>query len=213
VKTSEGEKKIIDIKVGDKVLNWNETSYNTVTMIESILDTKSKGLYAPQKGDKCFATINHPLYINGKLSSIDSEKIYEMYPWLGKTVQIKPHKVIEAEGKMVYNLWTDGDGTYTVNGYGTTSIIGDGGFLRLCVDRNIFTSEYVCELIVKFAEYNMNTAYGAYLINNLFGKLDIKLVNMLLVRSFKDDKNPIIQKIMLGLFKFVGKIACLINNK
>jgi hypothetical protein len=213
VKTSEGEKKIIDIKVGDKVLNWNETSYNTVTMIESILDTKLKGLYAPQKGDKCFATINHPLYINGELSSIDSEKIYEMYPWLGKTVQIKPHKVIEAEDKMVYNLWTDGDGTYTVNGYGTTSIIGDGGVLRLCVDRNIFTPEFASELIVKFTEYDMNTTYGAYLINNLFGKLDIKLVNMLLVRTFKDDKNPITQKIMLGLFKFVGKIACLINNK
>lgn len=213
VKTIDGDKKIIDVKVGDKVLNWNGTSYNTVTMIESILDTKLKGLYAPKKGDKCFATINHPLYINGQLSSIDSEKIYEMYPWLGKTVQITPHKVIEAQGKLVYNLWTDGDGTYTVNGYGTTSIIGNGGVLRLCVDRNIITSEHASELIVKFTEYGMDTTYGAYLLNNLFGKLDIKLANMLLVRAFKDDTNPITQKSVLGLFKFVGKIACIINNK
>ena len=213
VKTSEGDKKLIDVKVGDKVLNWNETSYNNVTMIESIIDTKLKGLYAPKKGDKCFATINHPLYIDGVLSSIDSDRIYEMYPWLGRTKQIEPQKVIPAEGKLVYNLWTDGDGTYTVNGYGTTSIIGDGGVLRLCVDRNDITSEYASELVVKFAEEDKNTTYGAYLLNNLFGKLDIKLVNMLLLRAFKDDTNPITQKCVLGLFKLFGKIACIVNNK
>lgn len=213
VKTIDGEKKIVDIKVGDKVLNWNETSYNTVTMIESIVDTKLKGLYAPRKGDKCFATINHPLYIAGVLSSIDSEKIYEMYPWLGKTIEIKPHKVIPSEGKLVYNLWTDGDGTYTVNGYGTTSIIGDGGILRMCVDRNIITSEYASELIMKFVEGGKETVYGAYLLNNLFGKLDYKLANMLMIRAFKDDTNPITQKCVLTLFKLYGKAACIINNK
>ena len=213
IKTSEGDKKLIDVKVGDKVLNWNETSYNNVTMIESIIDTKLKGLYAPKKGDKCFATINHPLYIDGVLSSIDSDKIYEFYPWLGKTTNIKPYKVIPAEGKLVYNLWTDGDGTYTVNGYGTTSIIGDGGVLRLCVDRDIITKELASDLVVKFTEYGKNTTYGAYLLNDYFGKLDIKLVNMLLVRAFKDDTNPITQKVVLGVFKLVGKIACIINNK
>jgi hypothetical protein len=110
-------------------------------------------------------------------------------------------------------LWTDGDGTYTVNGYGTTSIIGDGGVLRLCVDRNDITSEYASELVVKFVEEGKNTTYGAYLLNNLFGKLDIKLVNMLLLRAFKDDTNPITQKCVLGLFKLFGKIACIVNNK
>jgi hypothetical protein len=213
VKTSEGDKKLIDVKVGDKVLNWNGTSYNTVTMVESIMDTKLKGLYAPRKGDKCFATINHPLYIDGVLSSIDSDKIYKMYPWLGRTIQIKPHKVIEAEGKLVYNLWTDGDGTYTVNGYGTTSIIGEGGVLRLCVDRNVITPEHASELLIKFTEAGKNTTYGAYLLNSFFGKLDIKLVNMLLVRAFKDDTNPITQKCVMTLFKVFGKIACIVNNK
>jgi hypothetical protein len=110
-------------------------------------------------------------------------------------------------------LWTDGDGTYTVNGYGTTSIIGEGGVLRLCVDRNDITPENVSELLIKFTEAGKNTTYGAYLSNNFFGKLDIKLVNMLLVRAFKDDTNPITQKCVLGLFKLFGKIACIVNNK
>ena len=213
VDTLNGKKKIIDIKIGDKVWNKNKTELNTVTFIERTLDTQFVSLYTPSKDFKPFATINHPLYIDGVLSSIDSDKIYEMYPWLGRTVQIKPHKVIEAEGKLVYNLWTDGDGTYTVNGYGTTSIIGEGGVLRLCVDRNDITPENVSELLIKFTEAGKNTTYGAYLSNNFFGKLDIKLVNMLLVRAFKDDTNPITQKCVMTLFKLVGKIACFINNK
>jgi hypothetical protein len=63
---------------------------------------------------------------------------------------------------LVYNLWTDGDGTYTVNGYGTTSIIGDGGVLRLCVDRNTITPEIASDLIIKFVEAGKNTTYGPY---------------------------------------------------
>jgi hypothetical protein len=49
VKTLNGDKKIVDIKVGDKVLNWNGTEYNTVTMVESVMDTKLGALYAPKK--------------------------------------------------------------------------------------------------------------------------------------------------------------------
>jgi hypothetical protein len=30
---------------------------------------------------------------------------------------------------------------------------------------------------------------------------------MLLLRAFKDDSNPITQKVVMGLFKVVGKIA------
>jgi hypothetical protein len=213
VETLNGKKKIVDIKIGDKVWNKNRTELNTVTFIEKTLDTQFISLYTPSKDFEPFATINHPLYIDGKLSAVEPKMTEEFYPWLGKMNKIDPVKVIPAEGKMVYNLWTDGDGTYTVNGYGTTSIIGNGGVLRLCVERNDITSDVASELIVKFTEAGKNTTYGAYLSNNLFGKLDIKLANMLLLRAFKDDTNPITQKMVLGLFKLVGKIACIINNK
>jgi hypothetical protein len=213
VETLNGKKKIVDIMIGDKVWNKNRTELNTVKFIEKTLDTEFISLYTPSKDFEPFATINHPLYVDGKLSVVEPEVIQDFYPWLGKMEKINPIKVIPAEGKLVYNLWTDGDGTYTVNGYGTTSIIGDGGVLRLSVERNMIEPEVASNLLNKFTESGKNTVYGAYLINDWFGKLDIKLVNMLLVRAFKDNTNPITQKSVMALFKLVGKIACIVNNK
>jgi len=213
VDTLNGKKKIVDIKIGDKVWNKNKTKLNIVTFIEKTSDEQFVSLYTPSKDFEPFATINHPLYVDNKLSAVDPEMIHEYYPWLGKMEKIEPIKVISSQGKLVYNLWTDGDGTYIVNGYGTTSIVGDGGLLRLCVEKDYIMSDRIPELFDKFIKSGKNTTYGAYLINNLFGKSNIKLVNLLMAKSFKDDKNPILQKTMVGLFKVVGKIACVINNK
>ena len=207
------KKKISEISIGDRVLNWNKTEFNRVLFIERIMDTDLKGLYAPRKSDKPFATLNHPIYIDGELSSIDSEAVYEMYPWLGKTKQFTPFKTIPAQNKLVYNLWTDGDGTYTVNGYGTTSIIGTGGVLRLIANRNQITEERAASLLVKFTNAGKSTVYGAYLLNNYFGKVDNAIANSILVKAFKDDNNIITQKAVMTLFKVVGKLACIITNK
>jgi len=206
-------KKISDIKVGDSVLNWNKTEFNKVTFIEKTVDTEFQGLYAPKKGDKVFATINHPIYIDGKLCSVDPKVTYELYPWLGMTDKLVPYKVEEAKGQPVYNLWTDGDGTYTVNGYGTTSIIGEGGVLRLVSDRNQISVGRATELLTKFTNAGQSTVYGAYILNNYLGKLDNNIINNILVKAFKNEESVITQKFVMTLFKVVGKIACIINNK
>jgi hypothetical protein len=47
----------------------------------------------------------------------------------------------EVENEAVYNLLVDGDGTYTVNDLGTTSVIGDGGKLVKDVSSGIITTD------------------------------------------------------------------------
>ena len=207
------KKKISEIMIGDKVLNWNKTSFNTVKFIEKIMDTELGSLYAPNKKDEAFATINHPIYINGELCSPISDKVYEMYPWLGKTKQIEPAKISPAKGEIVYNLWVDGDGTYTVNGYGTTSIIGDGGVLRIAAEKGEITDEYAAKLLMKFISKGKNAVYGAYVLNKFFGHLNIGFVRNVMIQAFKDDTKPILQKTVMSIFKIIGKIACIINNK
>ena len=206
-------KKISEVQVGEKVYNWDNTKINTVTFIEKTIDTKLGGLYSTQKKEKPFATINHPLYIDGKLSSPISDEIYEAYPWLGRTKQIEDCNIIPAEGNPVYNLWVDGDGTYQVNGYGTTSIIGEGGVLRRVTQRGYMSPERASDLLFKFTDAGKNTAYGAYLLNNYFGKMDNKLINSILVKAFKDDESKFTQKSVMMLFKVFGKLACIVNNK
>jgi hypothetical protein len=213
VDTITGKKKIVDIKIGDKVWNKNKTELNTVTFVEKALDTNFGSLYTPSKDFEPFATIEHPLYIDGKLSAVDPKVVENYYPWLGKMEKIDPVKVSPSEGKMVYNLWTDGDGTYTVNGYGTTTIIGDGGVLRLMLEKEVVTNDIVETVLNTCISAGKDTSYGAYLINNTFGKLNVSLVNNLLVKAFKDDTSPNTRKTVMTIFKLVGKIACIINNK
>jgi len=206
-------KKISEVQVGEKVYNWNKTEINTVTFIEKTLDTKLGSLYSIKKKEKPFATINHPIYIDGELSSPIPDEIYEAYPWLGKTKQIEAANIIPAQGNIVYNLWVDGDSTYQVNGYGTTSIIGEGGVLRKVTERCYMTPERASELLFKFTDNGKDVAYGAYLLNNYFGKLDNKIVNSILVKAFKDEESKITQKVVMTLFKVVGKIACIVHSK
>ena len=206
------KKKISEILVGDKVLNWDKTSFNTVKFIETIMDTELESLYAPTKKDKPFATINHPIYIDGELCSPMSDKLKDIYPWL-KTKQFEPAKIIPAEGKLVYNLWVDGDGTYTVNGYGTTSIIDDGGVLRIAAEKGYITNDYAAKLLMKFISGGKDTVYGAYLLNKFFGRLDLRVITSIMIHAFKDDTKPALQKTVLGIFNVVGKIAGIINNK
>ena len=59
------------------------------------------------------------------------------------------------------------DGTYTANGYGTTSIVGDGGMIRLMVDQGILTPEQALEIIRKIKR-EAATEYGAYLVNYVY---------------------------------------------
>jgi hypothetical protein len=195
------------LKVGDKVFNFDKTSVNTVTFIEQGSALDYEYLYAPYN-EKPFATINHPLYINGKLLSVDPTQTSFFYPWLDRADKLEDYTVEAATDKPVYNLWVDGDGTYIVNNYGTTSIIGDGGLLRLASEAGYITKERVTEILLKFTKDGSATVLGAYLVNKYFGNLNIKFVNRLMGTIFKDkDQYKLLQKITSGIFKVVGLLS------
>ena len=195
------------LKVGDKVFNFDKTSVNTVTFIEQGSALDYEYLYAPYK-EKPFATVNHPLYINGKLSSVDPDQTAFFYPWLGQAEKLEDYNVEAATDKPVYNLWVDGDGTYIVNDYGTTSIIGDGGLLRLAAESGYLTKDRVTEILLKFTKDGSATVLGAYLVNKYFGNLNIKFVNRLIGTIFKDkDQYKVLQQITSGIFKVVGLLS------
>jgi hypothetical protein len=207
------EKKIKDVKVGDIIFNRNKKMLNVVMFVEKTLDTHFMELYSPNKKLKPFATINHPIYIGDDLCSPISEEIYNLYPWLGKTKQIDNVVRTPAKGNIVYNLWVDGDGTFIVNGYGTTSIIGDGGILRKITEKGLFTEQEASNVLVNMATTDKETCYGAYIMNKLFANTDIEFINQIFVKALKNDNHPKTQKFVFKAFKLIGKIACIINNK
>jgi hypothetical protein len=210
VRTLSGIKPIVDVKVGEQVWNWNGTALNTVTYVEQTLDLDFVALYTPDADHDCFATINHPLYINGELSSVAPDTVYELHPWLGRTQPLTPHQVAPAQGRPVYNLWTTGDGTYTVNGYGTTSIVGDGGLLRLMVEQDLMSAERVAQVLVHFnSKADRNLSQGAYLLNRVLGRLNIKFVNRVFASVYADNSRTKTQRVFEAVFKAVGRISLL----
>lgn len=201
-------KRIIDVQVGEYVFNYNKTSLNKVMFIESILDTHSKSLFTPTNEHPPFATDNHPLYINGELAAFDPEESYRMYPWLGKMNKIDAAKVIPATGNPVYNLWVDGDNTYIVNGFGTTSGVGDGGFIRHIVEDGLLSHQEAMDVLTKLTPTGLadtQILHGAYLANIGLGKLHNKTLNKFLVkiRSKTSNRRPIISIVL----KLIGLVA------
>lgn len=210
VRTTTGIKPIVDIKLGEQVWNWDGSAVNTVTYIEQTLDIDFVALYTPDADHDCFATINHPLYINGKLSSVAPNTVYDLHPWLGRTQPLTAHQIVPASGRSVYNLWTTGDGTYTVNGYGTTSILGDGGLLRRMVEQNLMSAERVAQVLVHFnSQANRNLSQGAYLLNRVMGRLNIKFVNRVFAAVYADDSRTKTKRVFEAVFKAVGRISLL----
>ena len=180
-------KKIVDVQIGDRVYNYNRTAINTVKFIERVQDSRWEYLYSPEPGFEPFATIHHPIYINGRLSSVYPNDCYDLYPWLGKTQAIDIAKIIPAKGQWVYNLWVDGDGTYTANGYGTTSIMGSGDFLRRSADQGFLTPEQVVEIMEFFTTRGKYIQYGGYLVNKILGAINKPLVDRLFSWGLKQD--------------------------
>ena len=206
-------KMIKDVQVGDKVWNYNMTRVNTVTYVEKTLDTVYGQLYSISKDHEPFITINHPMYIDGKLSSVYPDKVYEAYPWLGMTEPLNPDRIIDATGQTVYNLWTDGDHTYIVNGYGTTTINGDGGWGRMLVEQGITTPERLGEVLYECASGGKELSYGAYICDRILAKLDIKIVNKIAGRIMARKDSPLARRAILKLFKGVGKLAVYVTER
>ena len=206
-------KQIRDVKIGDLVYNYNQTKINCVLFVEKQVDKSFGFLYSPDQQNEPFATANHPLYINGRLSSLAPEQIYNSYPWLGRTELIETTNTLPANGSIVYNLWTDGDHTFTVNGYGTTTVVADGGVLRLMVEQGLISSDRASGLLVSFDGLGKHTVYGLYALSQVLGKADIKLVNKLTAWVFADDSRPVAQKMFYTIARAVGGAICLIKRR
>ena len=200
-------KPIKDVKVGDLVFNRHKTASNRVTFVEKTLDDRFGYLYSISVDEEPFITVNHPMYINDELHSVYPERTYNAYPWLGMTKQLIPDRMVPASGQDVYNLWVTGDGTFIVNGYGTTSIMGDGGWARLLVEQGITSPDRVSEVLHEMATSGKETSYGAFLCNKLLGKLDIKIVNKVLGKIMDSKENTRTRRAIKYGFKLVGKVA------
>ena len=191
---------IADVKIGDRVWNHNHTDINTVRFIEVVNNTFD--LYSPDTSLAPFVTVNHPLYIAGQLCSVIENSNYEN--WLGPMGRLIPVAIVHAPVCRVYNLWVTGDNTYRVNGYGTTSIMGDGDWLSSAFERGLLTQ---CEVldIAGVCSLNNNRQHGAIIVNRVLRNVVSSLINKFLSDSLKNDGFR--RNVLLGLFSAVGKIC------
>lgn len=208
-------KKICDVQVGDYVFNHNKTSINKVKLVEKVQDTYWGELYTPTDQYAPFATTNHPLYINGVLSAVNPDECFKMYPWLGKTVKLEPTQVIETSGEYVYNLWLDGDGTYIINGYGTTSIFGDGGLFRQLVDQELLSAEEAINMLHGFASnidshVSPSLMYGGRIVAGLVEKLNSRAFYQFILKRRIGKGKPRLPVILL--IKLIGSIAIMFDK-
>jgi hypothetical protein len=197
----DGSKKPIkEIVIGDLVWNSAKTNANTVTFIEKAPAESYQYLYSHNASFKPFATLNHPLYINGKYTS----PIPESYIWLD-TEYLEPVSIAKTNNicDVVYNLWTTNDHTYIVNDVGTHSIVDDGGAMLHCYQQELITAAQCSDIIIDLSSDSPEHLYGAYLINNFIKKFNYSLINKLLV-YFAVSSRKTTQR---QLFKVVSKIV------
>jgi hypothetical protein len=204
---------IEDVKVGDLVYNKDKTKVNKVTYVEIAKDLDFGLLYSPTASFKPFATVNHPLYIGEELTCIDPDRNYATYPWLGKNNKLKTDYIASASGQDVYNLWVDGDNTYIVNGYGTHSIIGDGGWALKLIEQGIMPPERLLSVMTELTADSKEAAYGIYLANKILGFLDIKLVNKIIGGAIASKDETRLRKTIKYTVNVLGTVGCFITRK
>ena len=165
-------KNIEDVTVGDTVLSADGKTVNTVKYIEHSLTqgTSYQNFYAP-KGITPFATENHPMVVGGKWVSANSKLSQKLYPWI-ETEQLEEFDMEPTHNQIVWNLWVDGDHTYQVNGFGTNSLVDDGGWLRISVEQGYMTKEQITAVTHGVSNSSSSVAYGALILSNLVADLD-----------------------------------------
>jgi hypothetical protein len=202
-------KNIEDVVIGDRVYNHNRSQVNTVKFLEHALDSHWGELYSPSPEFEPFATVNHPLYINGQLSAVYPDQHFELYPWLGQAGKLNPNKVVPAQGRKVYNLWVDGDHTYVVNGYGTPSIIDDGYFLRQAAEYGYISHSQTMQILHDHSNNGPALRVGSYHVNRLLGWLDFKPLSKIVANSLSGPTRPL-KQILWAVMRTVGVVANLV---
>ena len=168
------EKPISEINVGEYVVNKDKSQLNKVEFIEK-LEKTDWDLYSPVNTIEPFATINHPLWLDGEWVAVD----VDLYPWLDRPRPLRDAKTEPVGDRIVYNLWVSGDGTYIANGYGAHSIMFDGGFMKNAYHDKILSYDQVISMYRKYAYGKKELLTGAFILNRFLGKLNYKLLNRL----------------------------------
>ena len=199
---------ISEVKVGDHVLNLDKTESNEVVFVEKFDKNVSSQdwIYSPNPDIEPFATANHMLFKDGKWVAVEND----LYPWLDKCEKLENALIKELKNEEVYNLWVTGDGTYNVNGYGTHSIMFDGGFMRNAYDQKVIKYEDVLKLIYEFSGEKSEILHGAFLLNKILGKVNFPIANKLFAYILLTNDDTVRKKFVLILMKVLTKIGGLL---
>jgi hypothetical protein len=213
----DGSKKRIDqIKIGDMVMNYDNTRVNRVAMVQEINSTVSDALWSPNEHVQPFASMNHPIYINGELSSAEPDIAMTWHPWVGPVKKLDCAVVAKNPGLKLYNIYPDGDASYRVYDWGAPSLAsGDDLGVRM-LEQGVITFEQLHDALNSIMEqaankYGPNLVYGGYILNDLLIKLNINWVMRFGVK-FWLIKNPILLAITNRFISAVGAVARTINK-
>ena len=177
---------ISQIMVGDYVMNKDRTKANQVVFVQKHNQAdQHPDVYSPSSEIEPFATLHHPLFLDGEWIAVKTNFL----PWLEKNKPVTNPIIKSLGDRELYNLWVTGDGTYTVNGYGTHSILYDGGFMRNSFDQGIIDHDGVMKILEQYIYYKKDLIYGSFLFNRLIGKINIKWLNKLCVNFLNADDN------------------------
>ena len=202
-------KPIKNVIVGDLVWNKDRSAFNKVTFIEKGDASDYKYLYSPDLSIKPFATLNHPLFINGKyVSPLPEQYIWLNTEYIDPATIIETHKVCDA----VYNLWTTGDHTYIANGFGTHSIVDNGGAILHGYNYGILTHQQCSEIIIDVSADTPEHLYGSYLINKFIGKFKYKPIIKLLAYFAVAPRITVRRQLFKILSGITGNIAKIVRK-
>ena len=197
------DKAINEFKIGDKVMSADGNSINKVTFIEKLSWDDDYVLYSPDTKHKPFITQNHPIIVDGEWVSADIGYTTNNQPWIDAK-EIDSKVVKKGKGITVYNLWLDGDNTYTVNGYGTETLLGDGGIARQALEFGNMDMDDFMTIVNSSKEATAETTYGMHLLNKWLSVINNKAYNKFIIDSVLGKRKGTLVKSMISL---VGNIA------
>ena len=196
------ERSICRIKIGDYVVNKDRTSTNKVTFIEEHEpSSKDRDLYSPNENVPPFATTNHPLFVDGEWVAVDANA----HPWLENPRPLRDANLEETGERNLYNLWVSGDGTYIINGYGTHSIMYDGGFMKNCFKQGLMTHDEVMTLMRTYTYDSTDLMVGAFMLNKICGKINLPWFNKIVLNFMNSNEGTLRKKIMHYMMKILQK--------
>lgn len=201
------EKPISEFKIGDYVLSTDGMTYNKVKYVETSQTKRGEIIWSPD-GREPFATYNHPMMVGDKWVSCDQKVTDQRYPWV-KAVQASKPNTKMSDGETVYNLWVEGDGTYFVNGFATTSLIGDGGLMRVAIEQGIITEDDSRTIIHFTQRGSVIDMYGVHHLNLMLGKWNIKPLNKYACDVMLGKRNSLIAGLAI---KAVGLVTALADG-